>query len=72
MAFDPKARLLPGAIALDATPGDERFYALYSPTPFAFDIVLPAIEQNQPLPPGISKAEVVLEEKGRTLSAAPV
>ena len=63
VAFDPKARVLPGAIALDATPGDERFYALYSEQPFAFDTVLPAIEQNQPLPPDISKAEVVLNKK---------
>ncbi len=63
VAFDPKARVLPGAIALDATPGDERFYAIYSERPFAFDSVLPAIEQNQPLPPHISKAEVVLNKK---------
>jgi hypothetical protein len=63
MAFDPKARLLPGAIALDATPGDEKFYALYSATPFAFDTALPAIEDNGTLPPGVTKAEVVLHKK---------
>jgi hypothetical protein len=63
IAFDPQARLLPGAIALDATPGDERFYAIYSPTPFAFDAVLPTLEENRPLPPGLSKAEVVLHKR---------
>jgi hypothetical protein len=63
IAFDPQARLLPGAIALDATPGEEKFYALYSPTPFAFDTVLTALEQNQPLPPTVSKAEVVLRKR---------
>jgi hypothetical protein len=62
-AFDPHDRLLPGAIRLDATPGDERFFALYSPTPFAFDTVLPALEENRELPPGVSKAEVVLKKK---------
>jgi len=63
LAFDPRARLLPGAIALDATPGDERFYALYSATPFALDTVLPLVENHSPLPPAISKAEVVLHKK---------
>lgn len=64
VAFDPKARLLPGAIALDATPGDERFYALYSEQPFAFDTVLPLVEENAPLPPSISRAEVLLHKRG--------
>lgn len=63
IAFDPHARLLPGAIRLDATPGDERFFAIYSATPFAFDVVLPALEENRALPPGVSKAEVVLKKK---------
>jgi hypothetical protein len=63
IAFDPAARLLPGAIALDATPGDERFYAIYSEQPFAFDVVLPLVEDNSPLPPTISRAEVVLNKK---------
>ena len=62
IAFDPQARVLPGAIRLDATPGDERFFAIYSPTPFAFDTVLPALEENRALPPGVSKAEVVLKK----------
>ncbi|HEX5061485.1 MAG TPA: DUF4384 domain-containing protein [Kofleriaceae bacterium] len=63
MAFDPHARLLPGAIRLDATPGDEHFYALYSATPFAFDAVMSALQENRSLPAGISKAEVVLKKK---------
>lgn len=63
MTFDPHTRLLPGAIRLDATPGDERFYAVYSATPFAFDAVMPALQENRALPPGVSKAEVVLKKK---------
>jgi hypothetical protein len=63
MSFDPRAGVLPGAIALDATPGEERFFALYSETPFAFDIVLPLVEEGAPLPPAISRAEVVLNKK---------
>jgi hypothetical protein len=62
IAFDPKARLLPGAIALDATPGEEKFFALYSATPFAFDVVLPALQENRSLPPEINKANVVLKK----------
>ena len=61
--FDPKSRVLPGAIELDATPGDEKFFALYAKTPFAFDVVLPAIEQGRALPPDVSKAEIVLHKK---------
>lgn len=63
IAFDPHARLLPDAIELDATPGDEHFFALYSATPFSFDTVLPALQENRSLPAGISKAEVVLKKK---------
>lgn len=63
MAFDPQARLLPGAIRLDATPGDEHFFAVYAPTPFAFDTVIPALQENRALPAGLSKAEVVLKKK---------
>jgi hypothetical protein len=61
-AFDPHARLIPGAISLDATPGDEHFYAIYSATPFSFDTVFPALEENRSLPAGISKADVVLKK----------
>lgn len=63
IAFDPNARLLPGAIRLDATPGEEHFFALYSQAPFAFDTVMPALQENRSLPAGISKAEVVLKKK---------
>lgn len=63
LVFDPTMRILPGAIALDRTPGDERFYAFYSEQPFELSTVVAALEQNQPLPPHISKAEVVLHKK---------
>lgn len=33
--YDPEDRLMPGAIQLDATPGDERFMLFYSPKPFS-------------------------------------
>lgn len=62
-AFDPAHRLVPGAIELDATPGAERFFAIYSERPFALDVVLPALAMNTALPPGVSKAEVVLDKK---------
>lgn len=61
--FDPSSRLVPKAIQLDATPGDERFFALYSERPFAFDVVLPALATNGALPPGVSKAEVTLQKQ---------
>lgn len=61
-AFDPANRLVPGAIELDATPGAERFFALYSERPFAFEVVLPALATSGTLPPGVSKAEVVLHK----------
>lgn len=63
MSFDPRAGVLPGAISLDATPGEERFFALYSQRPFAFDTVLPLVEAGAPLPADISRAEVVLNKK---------
>jgi hypothetical protein len=63
MTFDPAARLLPGAIELDATPGDERFFAVYSRTPFALDAIVSAFATNAALPAGVAKAEVVLRKK---------
>lgn len=63
VAFDPKEHLLPGAIELDATPGDEKFFAVYGERPFAFDVVVPALATGTSLPPGVSKAEVVLQKK---------
>lgn len=62
-AFDPTNRLVPGAIALDATPGAERFFAIYSERPFAFEVVLPALATNAALPAGVSKAEIALQKQ---------
>jgi len=62
-AIDPTVdRILPGAVKLDATPGDEKFYALYSEQPFALDAVLPAL-RGATLPAGIARAEVVLHKQ---------
>lgn len=62
-AIDPKIdRILPGAVKLDATPGDERFYALYSEQPFLLDAVLPAL-RGAKLPDGVASAEVVLRKQ---------
>lgn len=60
--FDPKDRLLPLAIQLDATPGDEHFFALYSTKPFALADVMPALVHRAPMPAGISSTEVVLKK----------
>ncbi|MDX2092479.1 MAG: DUF4384 domain-containing protein [Kofleriaceae bacterium] len=63
-AVDPHAGgLLPGAIALDATPGAERFFALYSEEPFALATVVPALREGKPLPAGFASAEVVLQKQ---------
>ena len=58
-----KERLLPGAIQLDATPGDETFYALFSTKPFSIDATLPAVKGAGSLPPGIAMSRVVLHKK---------
>jgi len=63
VAFDPKEHLLPGAIELDATPGDEKFYAVWGERPFAFDVVVPALATGTALPTGVSRAEVVLQKR---------
>ena len=61
--IDPKVdRILPGAVKLDATPGDERFYALYSEHPFLLDTALPAL-RGAKLPAGVTSAEVVLHKQ---------
>lgn len=61
---DPQAGgLLPGAIALDASPGAERFYALYSEQPFALETVVPGLRSGKALPPGFASAEVVLQKQ---------
>ncbi len=56
-------RLLPSAIQLDATPGDETFYALFSLRPFALDPVVPALNGETALPAGIVMSRVVLHKK---------
>ncbi|MBA3456199.1 MAG: DUF4384 domain-containing protein [Deltaproteobacteria bacterium] len=62
-AIDPSVdRILPGAVKLDATPGDERFFALYSEQPFILDTVLPAL-RGAKLPAGVASAEVVLHKQ---------
>jgi hypothetical protein len=62
-AFDPVAsRVLPGAIELDATPGDERFYAFFSEQAFTIDAVIPAISTARP-PTGIRMSAVVLRKQ---------
>jgi len=56
-AYDPTTRVLPGAIALDATPGAEHFFAVYSTEPFAIDAaVMGGV-------PGVRTAEIVLAKK---------
>lgn len=61
--FDPKTRVLPGAIELDATPGDEKFYAIYGRSPFDVYQVMNALTGGAAIPPGLTKAEVVLHKK---------
>jgi len=58
-----KERLLPGAIQLDATPGDETFFALFSTKPFSIDAALPAVKGAGTLPAGIAMSRVVLHKK---------
>jgi hypothetical protein len=62
VAFDPTTHVIPGAIELDATPGDEKFFAVYGERPFTFDVVVPALATGTALPPGLTKAEVVLHK----------
>ena len=60
--FDPRDRLLPGAAALDATPGDERLVAVYAERPFSLDATLAAVRARRPLPAGVTSSEIVLHE----------
>jgi len=62
-AFDPSARILPGAIELDTTPGDEKFYAVYGHSSFDIYQVMNALRGGIAVPPGVTKAEVVLHKK---------
>lgn len=65
-AIDPgTAGVLPGAIALDAAPGDERFYAVFAERPFVIDAALFAGLRSGHPPAGAATAEVVLQKKPR-------
>ena len=57
--------VLPGAIELDATPGDEHVFAVYSPRSFSFDAVIAALRAGASLPPGITASEVVLHKSAQ-------
>lgn len=60
-AVDPaESRILPGAIALDATPGDETFFAVYATHPFTTDEAFAAVARPTD---GLSSAEVVLHKQ---------
>lgn len=60
-AIDPnESRILPGAIALDATPGDETFFAVYATRPFTTDEAFAAVAKPTE---GLSSAEVVLHKQ---------
>lgn len=60
-AVDPnESRILPGAIALDATPGDETFFAVYATRPFTTEEAFAAV--GKPME-GMSSAEVVLHKQ---------
>ena len=55
--------VLPGAIELDAAPGDERFYAVYAERPFALDAALFAALRGERTLDDIATAQVVLHKK---------
>lgn len=59
------AGVLPGAIALDAAPGDERFYAVYGEQPFAIDAALFAGLRDGRGLAGLATAAVVLHKQPR-------
>ncbi len=63
-AIDPRVEpLLPGAIELDATPGDETFYALFAVQPFAVSRELARIRAGTALSDGVKRAEIVLHKR---------
>jgi hypothetical protein len=63
-AIEPRTDgLLPGAIALDAAPGDERIYAVFARRPFAIGAELFAGLRGERKLAGVATAEVVLHKK---------
>jgi hypothetical protein len=65
-AFDPAtAAVLPAAIRLDETPGDQRFYAVYADEPFSIDAVAAAMRERRPLPAGVVATAVVLRKAAK-------
>jgi hypothetical protein len=62
--IDPRVdRLLPGAIELDATPGDEKFYVLYSEKSFEVPAQFPGLRGEVRLSAAVKTAEIVLHKK---------
>lgn len=62
--YDPQTGgLLPGAIAVDATPGAEKYFAVFSEQPFSIESVAGGVQGKGAFPQGISHAEVVLEKR---------
>lgn len=64
-AYDPRARVLPGAVVLDETPGSERFCAVYGEQPFSLEAAVAALRSRRALPAGVGSAEVVLRKAPR-------
>ena len=56
-------RLLPGAIQLDATPGDEHFYAVFSTHTFDLAAAASALRAGTLLPDGVSASDVILHKR---------
>jgi len=62
--YDPATGgLLPGAIAVDATPGAEKYFAVFSEQPFSVEQVAAGVQGLGAFPKGMSHAEVVLEKQ---------
>ncbi len=65
-AYEGGLCLLPGAIELDDTPGDERFYAVFASEPFTADAAMAALRDHRALPDGVARSsEVVLHKASR-------
>ncbi len=63
LAFDPAAgSLLPGAIQLDNTPGDETYFAFFSERPFSIDTVMAAVKGGS-VPEGVTSSQIVLHKQ---------